>query len=91
MYSTPRKVGMYSVQMLACTPIERRASPRPSRWEWFVGIYAFQREVSADGFGLFGGVFRLIVVEIEVGVRRHDGIVSALGRFDAPPFLRATT
>ena len=42
----------------------------------FVAIHAVERQIAADGLGLVGHVLGLIVVEIEIGVRRHDyGVV----------------
>ena len=49
----------------------------------FERIDAFQRQIAADGKRIVFRVGRLVIVEIEVRVRRHNHIMFLFGRFDA--------
>ena len=48
----------------------------------FVAVHAFNGQVASNGFGFRAGVEGLIIVEVEIGVRRHDDVVMLFGSFD---------
>ena len=59
---------------------------RKGRRHRFIAVHPFHRQIAADGQRFTVRILCLIIVEIQVRVRRHDDIVLLTGRFNATGF-----
>ena len=52
----------------------------------FVAIYSFKRQITTNSERFVFRIFRLIIVEIQIGIRCHNHIVFLFGSFDTTSF-----